>query len=154
AGDLAGAIAAWREITDEDDADRDALDQLARLYRTTGDKHALVDTLTRAARLAASPNEEKPLRVEIAQLEGSVPAWQAVVDIDPDDARGLQQLEGAHARSNDWIAVSDIQMRRLDLAKTKQEKVAIHAEMANLAEKRRGSADDAISAWYAALEVD
>lgn len=154
AGDRAAAIAAWRDIIDEDDADRDALDQLARLYRATGDTHALVDSLTRAARLSASPSEEKPLRVEIAQLEGSVPAWQAVVDLDPDDASALQQLEAAHARNNDWIAVSDIQMRRLDLAKTKQEKVAIHAEMANLAEKRRGSADDAITAWYAALEVD
>jgi tetratricopeptide (TPR) repeat protein len=154
AGDLPAAIAAWREITDEDDADRDALDQLARLYRAAGDRSALVDALTRAARLATSPEDEKPLRVEIAQLEGSVPAWQAVVDLDPDDASALQQLEGAHAKANDWIAVSDIQMRRLDLARTTREKVAIHAEMANLAEKRRGSADDAISAWYAALEVD
>jgi tetratricopeptide (TPR) repeat protein len=158
AGDLPGAIAAWREVTDHDDSDRGALDQLARLYRTTGDRSSLVDSLSRAARLASSPADEKPLRVEIAQLESDSPrgvaAWQAVVDLDPDDASALAQLEAAHARANDWIAVSDIQMRRLDLAKTKQEKVAIHAEMAALAEKRRGSADDAISAWYAALEVD
>jgi tetratricopeptide (TPR) repeat protein len=154
AGDVAGAIAAWREVTDEDDSDRAALDQLARLYRTTGDRSALVDALSRAARLAGTPAEEKPLRLEIAQLEASVPAWQAVVDLDPDDGSALAQLEAAHARANDWIAVSDIQMRRLDLAKTKQDKVAIHAEMANLAEKRRGSVDDAVGAWYSALEVD
>ena len=158
AGDRAGAIDAWRQITDEDDADRDALDQLARLYRLAGDRSALVDALTRAARLASSPADEKPLRVEIAQLEADTPrgvaAWQTVVDLDPDDSSALTQLEAAHGRANDWIAVSDIQTRRLDLAKTKQDKVAIHAEMAELAEKRRNSVDDAISAWYGALEID
>ncbi|MBV8759380.1 MAG: tetratricopeptide repeat protein [Deltaproteobacteria bacterium] len=157
-GDRPGAIDAWRHITDEDDTDRAAFDQLARLYRFTGDKSALVDTLGRAARLATSPADEKPLRVEIAQLEADGPrgvaAWQSVVDLDPDDLSALGQLEAAHAKANDWIAVADIQTRRLDLAKTKSEKLSIHSEMAELAEKRRGSADDAIAAWYAALDVD
>jgi tetratricopeptide (TPR) repeat protein len=50
--------------------------------------------------------------------------------------------------------VADIQTRRLDLAKGTSEKVAIYAEMARLAETRRGSADDAIAAWYGALDID
>jgi golgin subfamily B member 1 len=159
AGDYSGAIEAWLEIVENDEADRDALDQLARIYRTTGrDPAALVDVLSKAARIARDGDDEKVLRVEIAQLEAEGPravtAWQAVVDLDPDDANALSALEAAHARSGDWLAVSDIQMRRLDLAKTNQEKVLIHAEMARLAETRRSSVDDAISAWYSALDVD
>ncbi|NVB83755.1 MAG: tetratricopeptide repeat protein [Kofleriaceae bacterium] len=158
-GDRDGAIEAWREIADADETDRDSLDQLARIYRSAGnDPVALIEVLGRAARIAANADDEKTLRVEIAQLESEGPrgvaAWQAVVDLDPDDANALSALEAAHARSGDWIAVSDIQMRRLDLAKTSQEKVLIHAEMARLAETRRNSVDDAIAAWYAALDID
>ncbi|HEU4612270.1 MAG TPA: tetratricopeptide repeat protein, partial [Kofleriaceae bacterium] len=159
AGDHSGAIEAWLEVVENDETDRDALDNLARIYRTTGsDATALAEVLGKAARIATGPEDEKALRVEIAQLESEGPravtAWQAVVDLDPDDANALSALEAAHARSGDWIAVSDIQMRRLDLAKTNQEKVLIHAEMARLAETRRSSVDDAIAAWYSALDVD
>ncbi|HTR52356.1 MAG TPA: tetratricopeptide repeat protein, partial [Kofleriaceae bacterium] len=158
AGDRAGAVAAWLEIADHDDADRDALDQLARLHRSGGDRAALADVLARAARLASTPADEKALRVEIAQLEGEGPravaAWQAVVDLDSDDLAALAALEAAHARAGDWIAVSDIQTRRLDLAKTTADKVAIQADMARTAETRRHSIDDAIAAWYGALDLD
>src|SRR5439155_17993369 len=123
AGDRAGAIDAWREVVEADEADRDALDQLARIYRAAGnDPVALIEVLGKAARLAGNPEDEKALRVEIAQLETEGPrgvaAWQAVVDLDPDDPNALQALEAAHARNSDWIAVGDIQLRRLDLAKT------------------------------------
>nr|HEX4318042.1 tetratricopeptide repeat protein [Kofleriaceae bacterium] len=162
AGDTAGTIAAWREITDNDSSDREALDELARVYRGAGagGKYTseLVETLGAAARLGASASDEKPLRVEIARLEGESPravaAWQAVVDLDGDDLDALRALEHAHARASDWMAVNDIQMRRLDLAKTSADKVAIHAEMARLAESRRQSPDDAIASWYAALDLD
>jgi tetratricopeptide (TPR) repeat protein len=158
-GDRNGAIAAWREISTEDETDRDALAQLARIYRQAPDDAAhLVETLSRAARFASTPDEEKPLRIEIAQLENETPravsAWQGVVDLDPEDLAALGQLEAAHARAGDWIAVGDIQTRRLDLAKTTQERVGIYAEMARLAEARRNSVDDAITAWYAALDTD
>ncbi len=161
AGDRGAAIHAWKEIIGDDDNDRDALDQLARIYRdghTPDDRSSLVDTLTRAAHLAPEPTDEKNVRVEIARLEAETPravsAWQAVVDLDPEDITSLGQLEQAHAKNNDWIAVGDIQTRRLDLAKSPGEKIAIYAEMAQLAEGRRQSVDDAITAWYSALEID
>ncbi len=158
AGDREGAISAWREIADNDDMDRPVLDELARLYRLAGNKNELIDVLTRATRLASSPVDEKNLRVEIAQLEtdGSraVSAWQAVLDLDADDLGALGSLEAVYARSGDWIAVSDIQTRRLSLAKSTWDKVAIHGEMARTAEDKRNSIDDAIASWYAALDVD
>jgi tetratricopeptide (TPR) repeat protein len=162
AGDLPAAVAAWREVAEADDNDREALDQLARIFRagvqTGADRADLIDTLTRAARLANSPADEKALRVEIAHLEqdGSraVAAWQSVLDLDPDDLEALGHLENAFARTGDWMAVSDIQTRRLSLAKSTWDKVAIHAEMARNAESRRNSIDDAVAAWYSALDVD
>ena len=158
-GDRSGALAAWREIASDDETDRDALAQLARIYRASPDDRAsLIDVLGRAARYAGSPDDEKPLRVEIAELEADGPravaAWQSVVDLDPEDLAALGKLEAAHARAGDWIAVGDIQTRRLDLAQTSADRIAIYAEMGRLAEQRRHSNDDAITAWYAALDVD
>ncbi len=158
AGDRVAAIAAWREVTDLDESDRPALDELARLFRATGERDELVDTLGRAARFAATGTEEKPLRVEIAQLETEGPravsAWQAVLDIDPEDLHALTSLEAVFVRAGDWIAVADIQTRRLGLAHSTAEKVAIHVEMATTAEHKRGSIDDAVQCWYGALDLD
>jgi tetratricopeptide (TPR) repeat protein len=158
AGDRDQAIAAWREITDADETDRGALDELARLYRGTANRTELVATLGHAARLASSPSEDKQLRIEIAELEAESPraiaAWQQVLDLDPDDLVALQALQAAHARAGDWMAVADIQTRRLALAHAKWDQVAIHAEIAKLAEDKRHSIDDAVAAWYAALDVD
>ncbi len=158
-GDRAGAIDAWRQVIEQDDTDREALAELARILRgVPADRDQLIDVLGRAARAAGQPDDEKALRVEIAQLEAGGPravgAWQAVVDLDPDDLAALGSLEEAHARAGEWHAVGEIQGRRLSLAKTAQERVAIHAEMAKLSETRRGSVDDAIAAWFEALDVD
>jgi tetratricopeptide (TPR) repeat protein len=157
-GDHKGAVSAWREIADADDTDREALDQLARLHRQAGEKSDLVDVLQKSARMAVTPEHEKQLRVEIAQLESDGPravsAWQAVVDLDGEDGNALAQLEAAHARASDWSAVGDIQTRRLDLAKTSKDKIFIYADMARIAETRRNSPDDAVVAWYAALDID
>jgi golgin subfamily B member 1 len=158
AGDRAQAIAAWRELADADETDRGALDELARLYRGTASRSELIETLGHAARLAASAEDEKALRVEIAELEADGPravaAWQQVLDLDPDDLTALAALQAAYARAGDWMAIADIQTRRLALAHAKWDQVAIHAEMAKLAEDKRGSIDDAVASWYAALDVD
>ncbi|MEO8704973.1 MAG: tetratricopeptide repeat protein, partial [Kofleriaceae bacterium] len=158
AGDRAGAIAAWREYLEADETDREALDELAQLYRTAGDRGELIETLNRGARLGGSVDDEKKLRVEIAQLEEGTPravhAWQAVLDLDPEDRGALGSLEHAYAKAGDWMAVADLQTRRLGLAKSTWDRVAIHAEMAMMAEDKRNSIDDAVAAWFAALDVD
>ncbi|MBA2540341.1 MAG: tetratricopeptide repeat protein, partial [Deltaproteobacteria bacterium] len=158
AGDRDGAIAAWNEYIDADDTDRDAFTELADLYRAKGDRTPLIETLQRAARLGGTADEEKKLRVEIAQLETDGPraiqAWQSVLDLDGEDLLALVALEHAYAKSADWHAVSDTQNRRLALARSDWDRVAIHGEIAKVAETQRGSIDDAIAAWYGALDVD
>ncbi len=158
AGDRDGAIAAWKEYLESDDSDRDALGELAALYRAKGDKASLIETLQQAARLGGSADDEKKLRIEIGRLETDGPravaAWQAVLDLDGEDMEALAALEHAHAKSGDWLAVADVQQRRLGLARSNWDRVAIHGEIAKIAEEKRGSTDDAIAAWFAALDVD
>lgn len=161
AGDRFGAIAAWREIVDDDDRDAAALGELARLYRGSGlaeDRAQLVDVLDRAAQLAEGTADQKRLRVEIAELEAvgprAVDAWRAVVDLDPGDPASLLELEAAYARAADWGGVRDVQLRRLEAAPTAADKLSICAEMARVSEERNQSIDDAIAAWQSCLEID
>ena len=129
-GDRAGAIDAWRQ------SHRPLTTPIAKRLPSSrgscaapGDRDQLIDVLGRAARAAGHPDDEKIVRVEIATLEAGGPravaAWQAVVDLDPDDLAALGSLEEAHARAGEWHAVGEIQGRRLSLAKTAQERVSI-----------------------------
>ncbi|MCE9575633.1 MAG: tetratricopeptide repeat protein [Deltaproteobacteria bacterium] len=159
-GQAAAAITAWQAVLDLDDADRDALAHLAALHEQGSDWRALVDTLTQEARFADGP-EEKRLKVRIAELHArlgdtsaAVAAWRDVADLDPNDDAALAQLEAAHAAAADWLAVQDVLTRRLDLARSKSDKLAIIERMAAIAIDQRGSVDDAIGHWFAALEID
>jgi tetratricopeptide (TPR) repeat protein len=161
AGDDAGAIAAWEAVIDIADDDRAPLARLAAIYERQADHRNLIATLGRAARIAADAAEEKQLRVRIAGLERGLgdlaaagAAWQAVLDLDPDDGAALGALEELHTAAKDWMAVQDVLTRRLELARTMSEKTAVLAKMARLAERERGAIDDAIGHWYAALDVD
>lgn len=157
-GDLEGAIAAWRRVLDLDDADREALTALIRLVRKSGDIGELIAALALAARSASSPDEERDLRTQIAELETDpvrvVSAWQAVLDLDPSDAKAMTALEAAYRKNEDWIAVSDLQTRRFGEAQTPADKLAILGEMAELAEKHRDAPDDAVGHWFSALELE
>jgi tetratricopeptide (TPR) repeat protein len=163
-GDSAGAAAAWRTLLELDEADREALARLAGLYERTRDARALIEVLEQTARHARDPSEEKALRLRIARLEveeagqGSVEkavaAWQAVLDVDPTEKAALEALEHLHTRAGDWIAVGEVLARRLDLAQSSADKVVVLGAVAQLAEDRRGSVDDAVASWFAALDVD
>ncbi|MEZ4360153.1 MAG: tetratricopeptide repeat protein [Kofleriaceae bacterium] len=156
-GELAGAIAAWRRVLELDELDREAAAALIRLVRRKGDPAEIIAALSQAARSAASATEEHALRTQIAELETDparvVLAWQAVLDLEPSDPRALSSLEAAYRRNKDWISVSDLQTRRLGEARSSEDKLAILAEMAELAEVHRDAPDDAVGHWYTALEL-
>jgi tetratricopeptide (TPR) repeat protein len=121
----------------------------------------LVTTLDRAARIATDPEEEKSLRVRMANLESELgdaaaaaQAWQSVLELDPSDQSALAALEDVHAKAGDWMAVQDVLTRKLELARSSSEKTQVLARMARVAERERNAIDDAVGHWYAVLELD
>ncbi|RMH42163.1 MAG: tetratricopeptide repeat protein [Deltaproteobacteria bacterium] len=161
-GDVQGAEAAWRQVLDLDEGDRDAHAQLARLYEQQQRWADLIDILGVAARFAGDADAERALRVRIARLyadavgdmDAAADAWQAAVDLRPDDLDALEQLERVHAARGDWLSVQDVLMRRLDAVSTNAERAAIYRRLAAVAEQHRDAPDDAIGHLMQILDLD
>ncbi len=165
-GDVEGAITAWKEVLDLDEGDREAHTALAAIYERERMWAELVDILGVAARFAGGGGEELALRVRIAEiytdtpgfsedrLEDAMDAWQSVLDVDPESVRALDALHQVHVRREDWLAVQEILVRRLDMADSNAERIAVLLELADLARDKRESVDEAIGYLYQILDVD
>jgi tetratricopeptide (TPR) repeat protein len=81
-------------------------------------------------------------------------AWQSVLELEVDNSNALAALEAAHRRRHDWLAVQEILTRRIAFAEHIAEKVAIHRELAGLAEHQQGAVDEAIVNHYQILDLD
>jgi tetratricopeptide (TPR) repeat protein len=160
-GDSDAAVAAWREVLDLDEGDREAHARLATLYETRAKWRELCDVLELAARFAADHAEEASLRKRLArryavqgEIDESVAAWQVVLDLDGRDREALAALEDLHNRREDWLAVQDVLVRLLDGLTTKVERVEVFRRLAKIAEERRHSVDEAVGYLHQILDVD
>jgi tetratricopeptide (TPR) repeat protein len=161
-GELDAAVSAWQEVLKLDEGDRDALAQLTIIHEQRADWRALIDVLGQSARYAAHAEEERRFRTRIAliqsdtlqDLDAAVEAWQAVLDVAPDASDALAALEAIHARREDWVAVQDTLLKRLDLVDDRAGRVEVLRRLASLAAEKRGAVDDAIGYLLQALDVD
>lgn len=161
-GQTEAAVHAWKEVLAQGDGDRLALEALAGIHEQQGQWQELVDVLSQSARFAADAGEERALRTRIAtiytgtlaDLGAAVDAWQAVLDAAPEAMDALVALEDIHARREDWQAVQETLLRRLDLMAEPAGKVDVLRRLARLAEQRQDAVDEAIGYLYQVLEVD
>ncbi len=161
-GELDAAVSAWQEVLTLDEGDRDALAQLTIIHEQRSDWHALIDVLGQSARYAAHAEEERRFRTRIAliqsdtleNLDAAVEAWQAVLDVAPDAGDALAALEAIHARREDWGAVQDTLLKRLELIDDPAGRVEVLRRLASLAADKRNAVDDAIGYLLQVLDVD
>jgi tetratricopeptide (TPR) repeat protein len=156
------AIAAWKAVLDLDEADAEAHEQLAAQYRVAQSWPELIEILGVAARYAPDVDAEVALRTEIAQvyaqaigdLDQGVHAWQAVLDLRPSDLAPLDALESLHRQREDFHAVQDILLRRVDLVDTDSEKIAAYLRLSQVAEMDREAPEEALDFLRSVVEID
>ena len=161
-GDAAGAIEAWTAVLELDEGDREALTRAGAIYERHEQWPELIETLEVAARFASGAEEERHLRervadlwdIRVGDLDQAAQAWQTVLDLEPGYPRALDALEDVHRRRKDWQAVQDVLTRRLDFADRDDEKIAVYARMAVVAEVERDSLDNAIAYLQQILDID
>lgn len=163
--DLDAAVAAWNEIIELDQGDREALDRLALIYERQQEWEKLIETLEQRARYIADVNEERALRTRIAviygttlqRLDEAVSAWQAVLDLVPGAEDALAALEHIHTQREDWYAVQDVLQRRLDMVDAggaADQRIPILHQLAELSVSKLDSVDEAVVRLYHALDID
>lgn len=165
-GQLDAAIAAWNEILAIDESDRQALDQLILIYERGEQWDKLIETLTQASRYAADVNEERSFKTRIAVIQGetlgeldeAVMAWQSVLDLVPGAPDALMALENIHTKREDWHAVQDVLQKRMEVAEMQNSepstRIVILHQLADLAETKLESVDEAVGHLYHVLDID
>jgi tetratricopeptide (TPR) repeat protein len=157
-----GAIVAWKLVLELAEGDAEAHQRLIGLYERAKAWEELVELLELASRFASDHDMEIARRRRVAQvltdeigaLDRAVDAWITVTDLVPDDDTALVALTDVHRRRGDWLAVQETLSRRLVLAPDVAARVAIHRELARLAEGERKSPEEAIGYLFQILDED
>ncbi|MCP4444187.1 MAG: tetratricopeptide repeat protein [Myxococcales bacterium] len=155
-------IVAWRAVLDIDEADAEAQRELAIQYRGREAWDDLVEILKLSSRYATDGEVDRGLRTEVAQIyseqiqdfEQGVDAWQAVLDLDPNDLAPLAALESLHRRREDFMAVQEVLLRRADAVDGNEARIAVFLRLSQVAEMDREAPEEAIDFLRSVLEIE
>jgi tetratricopeptide (TPR) repeat protein len=159
--DVTSAITAWRKVLDVDETDHDALDALARILEREGRYPELVELLEQKVRFEERPAEQVALQSRVAaiyaerlgDLERAVEAYRRLIDLAPDSIAALDALCELETRRQDWMAVQETLVRKLEAVGSGPAKIPVYRQLARLAVERHGSSDDAIGYLQEILNI-
>ena len=159
--DHAGAIDSWRAVLDQDAADVGALQALAPLYEAKEAWEDLLDVLERQAQAAAELGDQLQIKHRIGALvvdrlqdaARAVEVYCDLLDRNPGDARALDALERLHTEREDWQALQEVLVWRLERL-SERERIPVFHRLARLSLDRLESVDEAVGYYHQILVVD
>jgi tetratricopeptide (TPR) repeat protein len=160
-GNVEAAVAAWRKGRESDETNATAIDELARLYETLGQRENQVEILREKARLLDDAGERSSVFMQIVSikagllddLDGAVEAVKEALDADPGDARALGALVDLEELRGDFVALEEALLRQSAVA-TGQELVAVLGKLARNAAERLNDAERALVYYQQILTAD
>jgi tetratricopeptide (TPR) repeat protein len=119
-GQLAAAIAAWREGREGDETNQTAMDELSRLYEIAGERDNQVEILREKARMLDDSQQRCAVFMHIAAIksgplddtEGAVEAVKDALDADPQDLSALAALVDLEQHRGDFAALEEALLRQ------------------------------------------
>ena len=160
-GDLEQAIAAWNAIQELAGDDREAVENLVELYELLGRWEDYLDAQQRMVHLSAVPLEQVALKLAMGDVLASrledfaraIEVYRDILELDPQNEDALDHLEAMYTAEEDWSAVQDILLRRLEVSEP-GEQISIYFQLADLAGLKMESPDDAVSYYHQILELE
>jgi tetratricopeptide (TPR) repeat protein len=155
------AVQVWKKVLDADEADGEALDALAGLYEADARWPELVEALQAKARFAEDAAAQLALKFRIADLyanqlddgDKAVEAYRDLLDLAPDSLAALEALEALETKRQDWTAVQEVLVRRLQAVGAGAAQVPVYKKLARLAVDKHQSPDDAIGYLHEVLAI-
>ncbi len=153
-GDRSAAIATYRQLLDAVPDHGGALDALERLHTAAGEWRELCELLRRRARLA--PERSRDLlwqaagvlaeRLHSAEAHPEViAAYQAVLEVSPDDRPALEVLADLHERAGQWPELWEVLDRQLGMERVASAQLELRARIAQLLEGPLGRPSEALA---------
>lgn len=154
------AVHFYNAVLEEAPRDRDAIDSLEEIYRSTARFQDLIGVFEKRIELAGSDEEKRELMFEVAKLledgmgesEKAAARYRQVLEIFPEDKEALMSLERIARLSEHWSELAEILHKRRNLpAVADEEWKAITAILAKLYDEQLGDASQSIATYEMVL---
>ncbi len=158
-GRNADAIEAWRSALAAKPDDRDGFIALERLLAGAGRSEELVESLERHLEMAVDGDERKVIAKRIAVLyedalkeaEKAVRAWEAVLEIDPNEGEALESLAQLHLAAGAYRELCEVYARKIEITDRADERRMLFMQSARIYEQNLTEPDRAIEQLRALL---
>ncbi|HTB60233.1 MAG TPA: tetratricopeptide repeat protein, partial [Polyangia bacterium] len=158
-GRAAEAIEAWRSALAARPDERDIFLALERLLSGAGRSSELVEILERHLEFAVDGDERKVIAKRIAVLyedalkesERAVRAWEAVLEIDPNEGEALESLAQLHLGAGAFRELAEVYARKIEITDRADERRMLFMQSARIYEENLSEPDRAIEQLRALL---
>jgi tetratricopeptide (TPR) repeat protein len=160
-GNVAAAIAAWRSGREGDETNLTALDELARLHASAGERNEQVEMLREKARLLDDGSQRAAVLMQVvdiltgplSDLDGAADAVTEALDSDPNDLRALAALVSLEERRGDFAALEEALLRQSSVLHG-AEQIAVLAKLARNASEKMEDGERALVYLQQILEAE
>lgn len=159
-GDIARALAAYRQVLEFDEANLDALDAVIRIHESRQEWEDLLGALDRKAPLV--PTEEIAIRMRMGAIletrvgsaERAIQAYEAVLSLEPAHAEALERLKELYGGMENWRGLADVYERQLGLSNEIPDRMLFCHHLAMLYEAALDDKRRALDYWMQILDMD
>jgi tetratricopeptide (TPR) repeat protein len=160
--DLEKAVGVFQHVLSVDDGDRNALDQLERLYIRLGRWSDLKNIYAKKAELASTTAEKKQMLFVLGQVydrelgdpERAVETYSSIIDLDPEDYDAAQALDRLFVQTGRWYDLLAVLERQTELAPSPAEVVSLRFRIGELWREHLKDLGRAVEAYRQVLAMD
>jgi tetratricopeptide (TPR) repeat protein len=161
--DRRGAAEIAEQMLNHDGTDAEAIAALEDHYRTTRDFKRMRELSMRIARETGLPLDTRITRLreaamlsesKLGDLEGTLSAWKALLELLPQDEEGSNKLRKLYTRHGRWDDLAQLIERQVASETDGARRAALLREVGLVHRDKRKVLDDAIAAFTSARESE
>jgi tetratricopeptide (TPR) repeat protein len=161
-GDPAGAIEAWKRVTQVRDDDDTAWQALERLYEQVKRPKELVSVLEKRGTLLSDVAEQKALAYRAAALyetaleqpDSAISTWRQVLTLDENDRSALDALDRLYLQKGAFRDLAGVYSRKIELSSDDGEQRTLRFQLARVQEEELHDTFAAIDAYKGVLSAN
>ncbi|MBN2716217.1 MAG: tetratricopeptide repeat protein [Deltaproteobacteria bacterium] len=160
--DVERAITHYKAVLELDAMHLDAATALERAYQLNEDYNSLAGIYLRKTDMVDDVFEQKELLFKASQIyedvlenvEKAIDVYQRILEIDSDELRAINQLEGLFLRLERWDELQSIYNQKVDLVDMPDEKKEVLYVLGAMYERELNDTARAITTYQRILEFD